>query len=395
MNTSRTKAKLSGKYAIVGIGEAGLGRAEAGDTALTLQARAARDALRECALLPRDIDAVFAHWDEKAMAMLVAEYMGITANHVNTTLVGGQSSLTHIGQAIAAIEAGLCHTALITYGSTQRLDSSRKMAGQAVDPRSPVGQFVQPWGMPSPIGFYAMQAQLHQHRYGSGPRDLAEVAISARQWARLNPKIDPPKPLTYEDYLAAPMICEPLRKYDICRVQDGAGAVIVTSMERALDLPTPPVPVLGFAEVFRHHMAPLAPGNWLESGHIPRLTDDALGMAGRTRDDLDVVQIYDAFTIGVLSGLEELGFCAPGEAGCFIAGGRIAPGGDFPLNTSGGGLAFNHSGMFGMQLLIETVEQMRGTGGKRQVKGAKTSLMLAGGIVNSAHHVMVLGSHEG
>lgn len=384
-------ARLSRKYALVGLGETGLGQAPQGTSATTLQAAAARLAMLDAGLKPAGIDAVLAHWDEKAQAMMMAEYLGITARYVDTTLVGGQSSLTHIAHAIAAMEAGLCDVALITYGSTQRLDGSRKLAGQQVDPRSPVGQFVQPFGLPSPIGFYAMQAQLHQHRHGSDSADLALFAMAARQWAALNHKITAPPPLTLEQYLAAPMIADPLRKYDICRVQDGAGAVILTSLERARDMAQRPVPVLGFAEIFRHHMTPLRQEDWLESGHIPELTKTALGMAGLTHDDLDIVEIYDAFTIGVMTGLEELGFCAPGEGADFARQKGISPGGAFPLNTSGGGLAFNHSGMFGMQLLIESMEQMRGQSGRRQIKDAQTCLMLAGGIVNSAHHVMILG----
>ncbi len=382
---------LRHRYALVGVGEAGLGRAEAGESASTLQARAARLAMQDAGIRPGEVDAVLAHWDEKAQALLIAEMLGITPSFVDTTLVGGQSTLTQIVHAIAAMEAGLCQVALITYGSTQRLDRSRSAGGQPVDPRSPVGQFVQPFGLPSPIGFYAMQAALYQQRHGTGAEDLALFAMAARDWARLNDKIAPPPPLTLEEYLAAPMICAPLCKHDICRVQDGAGAVILTRLERARDMAAPAVEVLGFAEVFRHHMAPLTPGDWLESGHIARLTEQALGMAGLGRKDLSLVEIYDAFTIGVLSGLEELGFAAPGEGAAFARAAGIGPGGDFPLNTSGGGLAFNHSGMFGMQLLIETVEQLQHRAGRRQVRAAQTALMLAGGIVNSAHHVMVLG----
>ncbi len=385
-------AALSGRYALVGVGEAGLGRAQEGESATTLQLRAARLAMTDAGLGPKDIDAVFAHWDEKAEALLVAEALGITADYVDTTLVGGQSNLTHLVHAMAAMAAGLCQVALITYGSTQRLDASRKLGGQPVDPRSPVGQFVQPFGLPSPIGFYALQAQRHHHRHGTGPEDLAEFAMAARRWAALNDKIpDPPPPLSLDDYLASPMICSPLRKADICRVQDGAGAVILTSLARARDLRQPSVTILGFAEVFRHHMTPFTLEDWGESGHIPRLTETALAMAGCSREDLSLVQIYDAFTIGVLTGLEELGFAPPGEGAVFARDKGIGPGGAFPLNTSGGGLAFNHSGMFGMQLLIEAIEQLRGQAGRRQVKDAQTCLLLAGGIVNSAHHVMILG----
>ncbi len=305
--------------------------------------------------------------------------------------MGGQSNITHLVHAIAAIEAGLCEVALITYGSTQRLDRSRRIGGLALDPRSPNGQFVQPYGLPSPIGFYAMLAQLHQHRYGSTAEDLGEVAMAARKWAQLNPGAIEPNELTMDEYLASPMICEPLRKLDICKVTDAAGAMILTTTERARNLKKSGVKVLGFGEKYRHHMTPFNTDDWLDNGFVRAITAEALGMAQRDINDIDLVQIYDAFTIGVLIGLEELGLCAQGEAGDYIRSKNIAPGGSVPVNTSGGGLAFNHGGMFGMQLAIESVRQLRGECGERQVSNAETCVLHAGGIVMSAHMVMLLG----
>ena len=152
---------------------------------------------------------------------------------MDSTVVGGQSNLTHVAHAMAAMAAGLCDVALITYGSTQRLDRSRTRGGAAQDARMPSGQFVLPYGMLSPIGFYAMQARLHMHRYGTRAEDLGEVALAARRWAQLNPNAIARAPLTMAEYLASPMVADPLRKLDICQVTDSAGAMVLVRAERA------------------------------------------------------------------------------------------------------------------------------------------------------------------
>lgn len=386
------KSTLAGRYAIVGVGEAGLGKAPAGATALSLQCQAARLALLDAGLDLTDVDAVFAHWDDRANALLVAEYLGIHPRYVDNTVVGGQSNITHLVHAMAAIEAGLCDVALVTYGSTQHLDKSRARSGVVQDARSPTGQFATPYGMLNPVGYYAMLAQLYVSRFGGPPEDLGEVALAARRWAQLNPNAARREPLTMQDYLASPMIADPLRKLDICQINDGAGAMILTSADRARDLAQTPVSLRGFGDTYRHHLTPLGAEDWLDNGALSTIADDALAMAQLDRHDIDVVQIYDAFTINVLVALEALGFCEPGGAGAFVRDGRIAPGGTFPLNTSGGGLSFNHSGQFGMQLTIEAVRQLRGQAGTRQVPGARTCLVQAGGMVMSAHMVMVLAT---
>lgn len=385
---------LSGRYAIVGVGQAGMGKAQAGDTALSLQCDAARQAILDAGLKSSDIDGVFAHWDDRAAGLLVTEYMGLSPSYVDSTVVGGQSNLTHVVHAMAAMEAGLCNVALIAYGSTQRLDRSRSRGGAAQDARMPSGQFVLPYGMLSPIGFYAMQARLHMHRYGTRAEDLGEVALAARRWAQLNPNAVARSPLSMEDYLAAPMIADPLRKFDICQVTDSAGAIVLVRAERARDLPRPAVLVQGFAEKYIQHATPFGTDDWIDNGVLAEMGRLAMERADLRHSDIDLVQIYDAFTINVLIGLEALGFCERGESGAFVQGGRIAPGGAFPMNTSGGGLSFNHGGMFGMPLMIESVRQLRGECGERQVPGVRTCLMQAGGLVMSAYMVMVLGKGD-
>ncbi|MEO7940102.1 MAG: thiolase, partial [Burkholderiaceae bacterium] len=263
--------------------------------------------------------------------------------------------------------------------------------GLVEDPRSSRGQFIVPHGQLSPIGYYAMVAQLHMQRYGSSPSDLAEIAVAARQWANLNPKAYRHGPLSHEDVMASAVIASPLRGRDCCLVTDGGGALIVTSAARARDLAKPPVYVKGMAETFSHHYTPLDIEDWLDT-RVAETANEALAMADVTRDDIEVVQIYDHFTIGVLQSLEELGFCARGEGKDFVQGGRLAPGGAFPINTSGGGLSYGHPGMFGIFLVIEAVRQLRGECGERQIAGAKHALCHAPGLVFSANTTMILGT---
>lgn len=247
----------------------------------------------------------------------------------------------HVRHAMAAIQAGMCEVALVAYGSTQLSDGSRKVGGAPEDMRMPRGQFITPYGQLSPIGYYAMVAQLHMQRYGTTHRDLAEVAVAARKWAQLNPHAYRREDTSIDEVMASRLIADPLRQRDCCLVTDAGGAFILTTAERARSLRRPPVHVLGIAESFSHHYTPFNTSDWLDT-NVAATADAALAMAGVTRQDIDVVQIYDHFTIGVIQSLEELGFCERGEGGAFVAGGRLAPGGDFPINTSGGGLSYNH-----------------------------------------------------
>jgi acetyl-CoA C-acetyltransferase len=383
------KNSLSKSVAIVGAAESDLGKVP-GMSALELQAQAARRALMDSGLTLNDVDGVFAHTDDRMSALQLSEYLNIRPRYVDSTNVGGMSNVLHIRHAIAAISAGMCSVALITYGSTQLSSSTRKVGGALDDPRTPSGQFIAPYGQLSPIGYYAMAANLHMHRYGTTSEQLAEVAVAARKSAQLNPKAYKRDPLTIDDVLNSPLVADPLHTRDICLVTDAGGAIIVTSAERAKDLRRPPVYVLGIAESFSHHYTPFSIEDWLDTS-VATTAQSALDMAGVKREDLDVVQIYDHFTIGVIQALEELGFCQRGEGGAFVSGGRIAPGGDFPINTSGGGLSYNHPGMFGMLLILEAVHQLRKEAGDRQLPKSDIALVHAPGLVFSANSTMILG----
>lgn len=381
---------LSSSIAIAGVAESDLGKVP-GKTALELQAQAARRALTDAGLHLQDVDGLFAHTDDRFSSLQVGEYLGLRPRYSDSSNVGGMSNIMHIRHAMAAIAAGFCEVALITYGSTQLSDGSRKLTGLVEDPRSPRGQFIVPHGQLSPIGYYAMVAQLHMHRYGSSPADLAEIAVAARQWANLNPKAYRHGPLSLEDVMASPLMAAPLRQRDCCLVTDGGGALVVTSAARARSLAKQPVYVKGMAETFSHHYTPLDIDDWLDT-RVAETANEAFDMADVTRDDIDVVQIYDHFTIGVLQSLEELGFCKRGEGKDFVKGGRLAPGGAFPINTSGGGLSYGHPGMFGIFLVIEAVRQLRGECGERQLPKATHALCHAPGLVFSANTTMILGT---
>lgn len=380
---------LSQRIAIVGAAESDLGRVP-GLSVLELQGQAARRALLDAGLTLKDVDGVFAHTDDKFSSLQLSEYLNIHPRFVDSTNVGGMSNILHVRHAMAAISAGLCSVALITYGSTQLSDGSRKLAPSGEDARSPRGQYITPYGQLNPIGYYAMVAQRHMHQYGTTREALAEVALAARHWAMLNPKAYRREPTSLEEILASAPIAEPLHQRDCCLVTDGGGAIVVTTADRARDLRQPPVHVLGVAQAFAHHYTPFETRDWLDT-RVSQTAQAALDMAGLTRKDIDVVQIYDHFTIGVIQSLEELGFCKRGEGQDFVAGGRLGPGGDFPINTSGGGLSYNHPGMFGMLLLIEAIKQLRNECGERQLPRAQRALVHAPGLVFSANTTLILG----
>ncbi|WP_239075708.1 acetyl-CoA acetyltransferase [Planosporangium flavigriseum] len=385
MSARRMNARR--RAAIVGVAESAVGETPH-LTVLSQQAIASRAALAEAGLRRADVDALFVagNWSW-APALALAEYLGLQPRYLDGTNIGGSSFEAHLGHAAAAIEAGLIDVALIAYGSTQRSDRSRN----APRPATLGEQFERPFGLPLPVGAYALAANRYLHQYGVRGEQLAEVAVSAREWARLNPDAYHRNPLTVDDVLASPMICEPLHKLDCCLVTDGGGAVVVAAEDRWTDVATRPVVVLGYGETTTHHtianMPDLTVTGAAQSGSA------ALAMAGVTRDNIDLLEIYDSFTITVLLTLESLGFCKPGEGGEFVSGGRTAPGGSLPMNTNGGGLSYTHPGMYGIFLLIEATRQLRHdyTDPRRQVPDADLALVHGTGGVLSSTATVVLG----
>jgi acetyl-CoA acetyltransferase len=261
-----------------------------------------------------------------------------------------------------------------------------------VEDHTPEAQFETPYGPLFPLSYYAMAAQRYMHVYGKTREQLAEIAVAAREWALLNPAAFRygRGPLTAADVLGSAMISSPLTALDSCLVTDGGGAIVLTSLERARDLRRTPVEVLGYGERTTNTSMTAVPD--LTVTGAAGSGADAFARAGVTPADIDVVQVYDSFTITVALTLEGLGFCGRGEALDWIAGGRIRPGGDFPLNTSGGGLSYCHPGQFGILLLVEAVRQLRGEAGDRQVGGARLAVAHGTGGILSTHATVVLGA---
>ena len=375
---------LRGKAAIVGIGNTKRWNAP-GRTPFDQAQEAAILALEDCGLTLKDVDGLFCSISSSGLPVLnMAEKLGIRPRHADGTMVGGASFLFHLQSAAAALAHGLCDVALVAYGSNQ-LSAGGKLVSMP-DPQP----YEAPYRPRYPISSYALAAARHMHDFGTTREQLAEAALAARAWANLNPDAFARGPLTRDEVLASRMISDPLTKADCCLVTDGGAALVLTRAERAADLRAKPAYLLGTGACISHRqiaaMPDLSTTAAVESGSI------AYAAAGLGPRDVDHVMVYDAFTITTLMFLEDLGFCAKGEGGAFVASGAIAPGGSLPLNTNGGGLSCNHPGMYGLFTVIEAVEQLRGTAGARQVAGCDVALAHANGGVLSSQATAILGT---
>lgn len=372
---------LSKTVAIVGAAESDEIGIVPSKSALQHHAEAAHNALADAGLSVKDVDGLFTAGPG---TLLTGEYLGIRPRFTDSTSVGGSSFVIHVAHAVAAINAGYCDVALVTHGEAGRSARVRGMGGGMGGGDAPSAQFEAPYGLLGPPVNYGIACSRYMHQYGEDRtrEALAEIAVSTRKWAQLNPKAMMRDPMTFEDYHNSRWIAWPFHLLDCCLVTDAGGAVVITRGDRARDLPKKPVWVLGAAEHHDHASVSQMPDLTLTPAHVsgPR----ALAMAGLTLNDIDLTMIYDSFTYTVLVTLESLGFCGRGEGPDFVKGQRTAPGGDFPLNTSGGGLSYTHPGMYGMFLLIEAVRQLRGECGERQVKDCRIALVNGtGGMLSS------------
>ncbi len=383
---------LKSKVAIVGADETDQIGIVPDMTPIMMHAQAARNALRDAGIDKSEVDAVFTCGIGAMASVQLCEYLGIIPRYTDNTMTGGSSFEIHVEHAAAAINAGLCNVALITHGETGF--SARNRRGPrpsfSFDSSLPASQFESPFGVGGAPSTYSMAATRHMHEYGTTSEHLAEIAVATRKWAQLNPRAMMRDPLTIEDVLSSRWVAYPFHIYDCCLVTDAGGAVVVVGAERARAFKKKPVWVLGTGEASTHQtllgMPDLTQTPARYSGKA------AFEMAGVKHDDIDVVEVYDSFTYTALVTIEELGFCKKGEGGPFLANQRTAPGGDFPMNTNGGGLSYTHPGMYGMFILIEAVRQLRGECGPRQVPNAKVACVNATGGMLSATGTLILGS---
>lgn len=360
-------------------------------TPLRFIGESAAAALADAGLTPADVDGL-AFVGEPMGVNYISEYLNLHPRWFDCTAIGGSSYLSHIMHASEAIKAGKARVVLIVYGST-----SRSMAAsigstprpQIEDPAmvSNVDSFDTPYGAIL-AATYALVAQRHMHEYGTTHEQLAEIAVAARAHAAMNPLARFREPITVADVIASRPIASPLHMLDCCVITDGGGAVIVAAPEVARNCRHKPVRILGGSEAGAHG----------QGGHR-RLLDvaayqsgpAAFAATGLKPADVDLCMIYDSFTITVLTSLEGLGFCKPGEGGAFVQGGRISLGGELPVNPDGGALSNTHPGRRGLFLAIESAHQLRGNSGKRQVKDAKIALCHGtGGYLSGRHSGVTL-----
>lgn len=357
-----------------------------------IHAEVIAEALADAGLTISDVDgfattAIFpaeAGWQLSAVE--IAEYVGLKPSWVCSTDIGGAAPLSHVGNAVAAIQAGLCEVVVISYAS-----SGRSWPLHATDfntgPSGP-GQFEVPYGM-STISAYALAATRYMHDYDVKPEHLAQIAVQARANAHNNPNAMYRDLITVDDVLSSTMISTPLRKLDCCVVTDSGGAIVVTSKERAKDTRRGGPSILGFGEAISHtqmnQMADLTTTCAAQAGKR------AFASAGVCPADVRVAQLYDSFTITVALTLEALGFVGKGEAGAFVSEGGISPAGRLPINTDGGGLSSNHSGRRGMYAIIEAVRQLRGESPGVQLDAPELCLVNGTGGWLSAVATLILG----
>ena len=372
------------RIAIVGVDESDqIGRVE-NKSSLLHHAEAAFNALEDAGLEMNEVDGLLSAGFSN---LTLAEYLGIHPKFTDGTSVGGSSFIIHIAHAIAAIRAGYCEVALVTHGEAGR--SARNRAG--ANGSEPGPQFEVPYGIIGPPISYSMACRRYMELYGEAKtrQALAEIAVSTRKWAQLNPKAYmKDQPMSFDDYHDSRWISWPFHLFDCCLVTDAGGAYVVTTEERARDLKQKPVFILAAAEGHDHGMISQMPD--LTRTWARYTGPTALSQSGLSHNDIDLAMIYDSFTYTVLATLESLGFCGAGEGADFVANQRTAPGGDFALNTSGGGLSYTHSGMYGMFLVLEAVRQLRGECGDRQLENPKTCLINGtGGALSSTGTVIL------
>ena len=377
--------ELRGKVAIVGADEADENGVQPNKSVLQLHAEGAVNAMHDAGLKKSDIDGLFTAGTNAAV---LAEYLGMRPRYVDGTTVGGCSFVIMMEHAMLALEHGMCDYALISHGQSGRSRIGEPRA--PVDPSTPAGQFEQPFGALGPPTLFSMPILRYMKETGTTLENLAEVAVATRKWASLNPRAIMREPQTVDDVLSARMICYPLTLPMCCLVTDAAGSVILTTADRAKDLKQKPVYLLGTGEALSHWSIGQMP-DFTWSHAFEMSGQRAFDMAGVKHEDVDVVEFYDAFVHTPIFAIEALGFCPRGEGGRFISGQRTAPGGDFPMNTNGGGLSYTHPGMYGMFIILEAVRQLRGQGGDRQVEGAKTAVVHGPGGMFAASGTAILG----
>jgi acetyl-CoA acetyltransferase len=379
--------ELSNAVAIVGVDESDELGTLPHVSQLSLHLQAIHNAVADAGLKISDVDGIFTAGQHSPA--LLGEALGIRPRYIDGTSVGGCSFIIMMGHALLALHHGLCDVAVISHGESGRTGTGVTRARDT----SLVGQYESPYGFGGAPTYFGMITNRHMHDHGTTLEDWAQVAVSTREWAALNPKAKFRDPITVQDVLDSRPMFYPFNLLNICLVTDAGGAVVLTRADRAKDCAKKPVYLRGAGEATEHVFV-------TEMQNMPfseatRMSGEkAFQMAGVTPSDFDHVMLYDAFSSGPPIMLESLGFCKPGEGVSYFEPGKSNPGGTLPINTNGGGLSYTHSGMYGIFPLIEATRQQRGECGDRQVPNCDLSLVNGMGGMLSAAGTVVLSTEK-
>ncbi len=366
-------ATIASKAAVTGIGETAYTRGT-DKSILALQLEASLAAITDAGLHPTDIDGVIVYSNGVTVAEDFITNLGLPDLRFSaTTPMGGASCVAALQAAAAVVATGVANHVLIPVGRTGYSGERIAARVQQVPQFRTIGEFEMPMGAIAPAQLYAPMARRHMELYGTTSLQFAEVAMTMRQHALRNDNALMTEPLTVEAHQTSRMIADPFRLYDCCLESDGGAAVVVSRTEAARDMAQPQVTIMGVAEGHPDSPSTITQRPDLTQLGTAKAAPRAFEMAGVTPADIDVAEIYDCFTYILICQLEDLGFCAKGEGGAFVEGGRLALDGALPTNTHGGLLSQAH--ILGMNHVVELVRQLRGIGGPAQVPDAEIGLV--------------------
>lgn len=364
---------LKDKAAVTGVGETRYMRGTE-KTPLRLTLEASLQAIQDAGLTPKDIDGIIHYATSNFVAEdFMTNFGSEDCKFSATTPMGGASAVAALQAATLAVTSGLCNHVLIPLGRTG-YSGARIGARLSMMPQfNLVSEFEAPVGANAPAQYYAPMARRHMELHGTTTDQFAEVAMTMRHHAILNDNALMQKPMDRDAYYASRMIADPFRLFDCSLESDGACAVVVSSAERAKDMPKAPIYISGVAEGHPDSPSTITQRDDLTRLGLAKAAPRAFAMADAKPEDMDVAEVYDCFTFTVICQLEDLGFCAKGEGGAFVEGGRIRLGGELPVNTHGGLLSQAH--IAGLNHVVELVRQLRGECGARQVEDARVGLV--------------------
>ena len=368
---------------IIGIGQTDYCRKPgSGMTQLGLQLRAAANAIEDAGLRGKDIDGIMP-FPNLGHAEAFAANLGCeNLRYASIIHMGGAAPVASLQAAAAAVTTGMANHVLIPAGwngySGARVKQTVSEDTSSIPGGAIARDFYLPFGLTVPPQWYSLIARRHMHEYGTTAEQLGCIALAMRKHANMNPAaVMHGRELTMEDYLASPMLADPYRIFDCCLETDGAAAVVVTTVERARDLDPEPVVIMGAAAGQPYPADEITNRKDMFQTGLSIAAPEAFAAAGVTPSDADFAMIYDCFTFEVLQQIEEAGFCARGEGGAFVEGGRIELGGELPINTHGGLMSEAH--VLGMNHIVEAVRQLRGTADGRQIANAEIGVVTGWG----------------